>query len=417
MPSETPRDEREDVHDEIDRVSQDLQRKARGRQQQSRGPIMSDDDKINVALQSSVTVPGAFHQDASSSLREDSQDARRSKHGWLRTWRMRAHQKRQRPPQPDTKVDLHNDEEVVDEIQQRMREFQTESNSEDRKLQEEEVRTKRRKWGTIIAVVVVVGIVVGVVVGMSGGGSKESNNEVEQEKSSERCVAGTADDMSERYSQLRSAVVTEFPNMTDAIDMPNGTARASLCWLAETDEFSIQHEQGDDLIQRFTLGLIYYHFVGITESTENGLSRSNWLDPLPVCDWDFVACDSSDVVTELRLNDAGLKGLIPTELLLLSHLVHLDVSANELSGSIPSAIFALQELSMFAINANHLTGTLPKELGSRAELRHVEIGVNRLSGTVPDLSQLTRLTSLSIRNNINLQGPFPNISGATNLSE
>lgn len=411
MPRETSV---EDVHDEIDRVSQDLQRK----RHQSRGPIMllsDDDDKIK---SSSVAVPGAFYQDASLLREDDSQDAQRSKYGWLRTWRMRAAQKHLRPQEPD--VDPHNDEEVMDEIQQRMRGFQTESNSEDRKLRREEVR-KKRKWGIIIAVVVVavIGIVVGVVVGMSGGGNKETSSESAQKGSSERCVAGTVDVMTDRYSQLRSIIVTEFPNMTDAIDMSESTARASLCWLAETDELSIQHEQGDEMnmINRFTLGLIYYHFVGTAGSTENRLSRSNWLDPLPVCDWNFVFCDSSNVVNELRLEGSGLTGVIPTELLLLSRLVHLDVSANELSGSIPSGIFDLQELSVLAISKNQLTGTLPKELGSLVELRDVEIGNNRLSGTIPDLSQLIHLTSLSIRDNISLEGPFPNISGATNLSE
>lgn len=82
---------------------------------------------------------------------------------------------------------------------------------------------------------------------------------------------------------VKSVTVTEIPNMTDTIEskMSKSTTRVSLCWLAKTDyKFSIQHEQGNGLIQRFILRLIYYHFVGTTGLTENGISRSNQLDLL-----------------------------------------------------------------------------------------------------------------------------------------
>ena len=137
---------------------------------------------------------------------------------------------------------------------------------------------------------------------------------------------------------------------------------------------------------------------------------------------------------ELLLDNNQLSGTIPTELGNLTNLEKLSFFRNQLSGTIPSELGGLTNLKELSLFSNQLSGTIPTELGDLANLKELELYGNRLSGTIPDLSALTELLRINLRNNSleggisaehlptglryldlgnnNLSGTLPNFTGA-----
>jgi hypothetical protein len=205
-------------------------------------------------------------------------------------------------------------------------------------------RRSRKFWAAIAAlVVVIIGAVVGATVGLLGGKEGRKDEEPGSMPTApaldlNNCYS-RSDEVSERYDSVRSLVVSLFPDMATAIDTSYSSARVALCWISDFDEFELQISEGNDfeLIQRFVLAAVYFHFEGTIETaTVNELSRQNWLSGLHVCKWVFVECyntgEDQNKVTGLSVGNVGLTGRIPTELAMLKSLLHLGFVQNSLTG-------------------------------------------------------------------------------------
>ena len=166
---------------------------------------------------------------------------------------------------------------------------------------------------------------------------------------------------------MATAIDTSY---SGAIDTSYSGASVALCWVSDFDEFELQISEGNDfdLIQRFVLTVVYYHFEGTVDTVvANEFSKQNWLSGLHVCEWGFVECSNTgedqNNVTGLSVKNVGLTGRIPTELAMLKNLLHLEFAQNLLTGSIPSEFGILTQLNRLHLKNNLLTGSIPSEFG------------------------------------------------------
>lgn len=163
------------------------------------------------------------------------------------------------------------------------------------------------------------------------------------------------------------------------------------------------------------------------------LASWNYDDDTP-CGWNGVACagvpgdgnsggkDISRVVS-LVLPNAQLLGSVPTDLGLIPHLRHLDLSGNSLNGTLPSTLFfpnasvaaaaTPSELRVLSLAGNEISGELP-DLPAGTPLTNLQLlnlSDNALTGRVPPgLALLPNLTVLSLSGNY-LSGALPVADG------
>ena len=125
----------------------------------------------------------------------------------------------------------------------------------------------------------------------------------------------------------------------------------------------------------------------------------NWNADNTPCSWYGISCVSGHVY-EIRLDNNGLIGLIPTELANLSNLNFLFLYGNQLSGSIPTELGNLSNLKFILLNNNQLSGSIPAELGNLSNLRFLSLYSNHISGSIPaELGNLSKLQSLFLLDN------------------
>ena len=131
---------------------------------------------------------------------------------------------------------------------------------------------------------------------------------------------------SERYTTIRELIMDSSGNVS-MIENPDSPQRKSLCWLADFDESQLQAEQknADSLIQRYTMGVIFFSMVNIKSDDPRSLLQSDFLASTHECDWGVIMCKDPEhgetlrynsakrlpVVTALLLADKSLKGTIP----------------------------------------------------------------------------------------------------------
>jgi len=113
-----------------------------------------------------------------------------------------------------------------------------------------------------------------------------------------------------------------------------------------------------------------------------------------------ITCDGNQRVTNIRLSNNNLRGMIPSSIGRLNHLEFLSLDGNNMSSSIPTEIGLLSSLSYFHLHDNILTSTLPTELGMLQSLVALALQTNRLSGTLPsELGLLSELEVLRLTKN------------------
>ncbi|XP_024180393.1 probable LRR receptor-like serine/threonine-protein kinase At1g56130 isoform X2 [Rosa chinensis] len=119
-------------------------------------------------------------------------------------------------------------------------------------------------------------------------------------------------------------------------------------------------------------------------------------NPLIICDCSY---QSSTIchITQLKVYDLKVVGVIPDELWSLTSLTNLNLALNYLTGPLSAAIANLTGLQYFTVGINDLSGELPKELGQLTELRSLAFGGNNFSGSLPsELGNLFNLQQLYI---------------------
>ena len=157
--------------------------------------------------------------------------------------------------------------------------------------------------------------------------------------------------------------------------------------------------------------------VALYKATDgpNWVNNDNWLTDAPLGAWYGVTVNDDGRVVELRLDENGLTGEIPSELGDLADLNWLVLSENRLRGAIPAELGDLPNLIVLLLASNALTGEIPSELGGLADLEWLSLSENRLRGAIPaELGDLANLTVLSLGLN-DLTGEIPANLGNTNL--
>ncbi|KAG2279351.1 hypothetical protein Bca52824_050571 [Brassica carinata] len=118
----------------------------------------------------------------------------------------------------------------------------------------------------------------------------------------------------------------------------------------------------------------------------------------------------------LRLLDlssnALFSGEIPSNIWILTSLVHLNLSTNSLFGSIPSPIGRLKLVEILDLSSNLLNGTLPSEIGGALSLKQLNLQRNHLTGHIPPLiSSCSALNTIDLSEN-KLSGGIPGSIGS-----
>lgn len=144
-------------------------------------------------------------------------------------------------------------------------------------------------------------------------------------------------------------------------------------------------------------------------------NNTNWGVTSDPSNWYGVTVEDNKVV-KLQLRNNNLTGPIPDAFYDLPHLRVLHLRDNELSGSISSLIGNLTSLTFLALNENQFSGTLPSTFGALTQLKEIWIQENNFEGAVPDeFADITDLQFLCLNDNAFTH--LPDLSALTNLVE
>ncbi|XP_057766916.1 probable inactive leucine-rich repeat receptor-like protein kinase At3g03770 [Salvia miltiorrhiza] len=118
------------------------------------------------------------------------------------------------------------------------------------------------------------------------------------------------------------------------------------------------------------------------------------------------------VVTLVAL---GIWGPLPDKIHRLYLLEALDMSSNFLFGLIPSQMSRMVKLRSLSFDENYFNGSVPEWLDSWSNLTVLSLKNNRLSGEVPSaVSRITALSELVLSHNL-LTGKLPDLSSLSSL--
>ncbi|MBD2769597.1 hypothetical protein IC235_17040 [Hymenobacter sp. BT664] len=137
-------------------------------------------------------------------------------------------------------------------------------------------------------------------------------------------------------------------------------------------------------------------------------TRTNWLTGTTLAQaatWYGVTVSEGDV-TQLVLNNNGLRGPLPADLSRLTQLELLQLSHNQLTGPLPEPWGGLTALANLNLSYNELSGDLPAALSQCTRLNYLDLAHNRFTGS---LRPLVGLVNLAITNESDNQfsGPLP----------
>jgi Leucine rich repeat len=192
--------------------------------------------------------------------------------------------------------------------------------------------------------------------------------------------------------------------------------------------------------QRFALAALYYS-THEHDKDEGWHRKEGWLDyDRDECEWYISPIESTyldvagvtqpcagDAVSSRRqflaegvdvghyehlwLVDNNLKGPLPPEIALLTHLQSIDFENNSLIGSAPPEISGLQQLQHVSFANNNFTGTLNKYMGRLSSLRLLRLEGNSITGSIPpEWRHLESLEILDLESNA-LVGILPSEIG------
>jgi Leucine-rich repeat (LRR) protein len=240
-----------------------------------------------------------------------------------------------------------------------------------------------------------------------------------------------------------------MPRHCDAILCPSGYwsphGRASTKGGFECKPCKGNHYYGETVCETGGLGknfevTILDKLFTDTSGRYWNVTHTNWTKPgVPICYREGVVCgykpaDMNSGVTELRLNNYGLRGHIPTEVFQLPKIRRLAFSFNPVDMSFDgiqrartleiialaqtdvSSLAGIEEAQSMLYDVNvaesHLRGMFPTEIFRVSNLRGLSMNGNRLLGAIPtEIGKLTRLTRLDLSSNA-LYGALPTELGS-----
>ncbi|XP_028786156.1 probable inactive leucine-rich repeat receptor-like protein kinase At3g03770 isoform X2 [Neltuma alba] len=117
----------------------------------------------------------------------------------------------------------------------------------------------------------------------------------------------------------------------------------------------------------------------------------------------------------LSLVSLGIWGHLPDKIHRLSLLEVLDLSSNFLFGSIPPKISTMVQLNTLKIDDNYFNDSMPDWFDSLSNLNVLSLKTNTLRGSFPSsLCKIKNLTDISLSRN-ELSGKLPDLSALTGL--
>ncbi|XP_071712129.1 probable inactive leucine-rich repeat receptor-like protein kinase At3g03770 [Rutidosis leptorrhynchoides] len=117
----------------------------------------------------------------------------------------------------------------------------------------------------------------------------------------------------------------------------------------------------------------------------------------------------------LSLVSLGIWGQLPDKIHRLSSLEVLDMSSNFMFGSVPNEISRLQKLQALKLDANFFNESVPDWFGSLSNLTILSLKNNKLKGQFPtSICNVTTITDLVLSQN-QLSGKLPDLSTLSKL--
>ena len=114
-----------------------------------------------------------------------------------------------------------------------------------------------------------------------------------------------------------------------------------------------------------------------------------------------------DAVIEVRLQENGLSGPLPSEIASFTHLKTLVMNTNDLVGPIPEGLYKMKDLQILDLFANNLDGTISPAIAEMDQLLALGLGSNDISGPLPsELESCSLLQFLEVADN-SIDGPIP----------
>lgn len=194
-------------------------------------------------------------------------------------------------------------------------------------------------------------------------------------------------------------------SLYDALDLPDYTWEAirnddlspqakSFKILQEEPTLATYSQQRK--LQRFVLRVLYFSTSG-----ENWTQNDSWLSPTThECKFWSNTCGEEDDLHRIVIRDNAMNGTLPLELGLLTTLVDLDLSHNNLLGSLPSFLGSMSNLQTLNLTSNQLSSTLPSEIALLTQLRHLDLDSCLFDEAIPrEIASLTNLETISLSNN------------------
>ncbi|CAE6100797.1 unnamed protein product [Arabidopsis arenosa] len=117
----------------------------------------------------------------------------------------------------------------------------------------------------------------------------------------------------------------------------------------------------------------------------------------------------------LSLVSLGIYGEFPGKIHRLNSLEYLDLSSNYLFGSVPPDISRLVMLQSLMLDGNYFNGSVPDTLDSLTNLTVLSLKNNRFKGPFPSsICRIGRLTNLALSHN-EISGKLPDLSKLSHL--
>lgn len=171
---------------------------------------------------------------------------------------------------------------------------------------------------------------------------------------------------------------------------PLSVEQRALRWLVYDDPQQLTFNDDNSvtkfrLVQRYALVILFMH---LPPDHPNLLKLESH-----ECNWSGISCtnvtlrgsktDATPAVVKVKLQSSV--GKISSDLGLLSHLKHLDLSRCGIRGALPSSIGAWTALKYFNVASNYLNGSLPDSIAKWTNLEYFNLATNQgLTGSMPD---------------------------------